>query len=82
MADYPDIYADGFSLTVGPFGITLTLTRTEPTLEAGPHQDAALIVGRVRLSQALARAITDGFAQLVAASAQAQQIQTVSDKKH
>jgi hypothetical protein len=82
MADYPDIYADGFSLTAGPFGVTLTLTRTEPSLEAGPHQEPGVIVGRVRLSQALARAIIDGFAQVVAASAQAQQIQTVSDKRH
>lgn len=79
MADYPDIYADGFSLTAGPFGITLTLTRTEPTLEPGPHQDAGEIVGRVRLSPNLAKAIIDAFAQVSAANAQ---VQTVSDKKH
>ncbi len=79
MADYPDIYADGFSLTAGPFGVTLTLTRTQPTTEPGPHQDAGEIVGRVRLSPALAKAIADGFGQVVTASAQ---VQTVSDKKH
>ncbi len=81
MADYPDIYADGFSLTAGPFGVTLTLTRTEPTLEPGPHQEAGQIVGRVRLSQPLARAIMDGFAQLSAAAATAQ-MQTVGDQRH
>lgn len=79
MADYPDIYADGFSLTAGPFGITLTLTRTEPTLAPGPHQDPGQIVGRVRMSQPLARAIMDAFAQVSAAAANAQ-VQTVSDK--
>ncbi len=81
MADYPDIYADGFSLTAGPFGVTLTLTRTEPTLEPGAHQDAGQIVGRVRISQPLARAIVEGFAQVAAAAAGAQ-MQTVSDKQN
>lgn len=79
MADYPDIYADGFSLTAGPFGVTLTLTRTEPTLEPGPHQEVGEIVARVRLSQGLAKAIVDGFGQIATASAQ---VQTVSDTKH
>lgn len=79
MADYPDIYADGFSLTAGPFGVTLTLTRTEPTTEPGPHEEQGQIVGRVRLSPALAKAIADAFGQVATASAQ---VQTVSDKKH
>jgi len=81
MADYPDIYADGFSLTAGPFGVTLTLTRSDPTLEPGPHQDVSEIVARVRLSQPLARAIVEGFTQVSAAAAGAQ-IRTVSDKKN
>jgi len=80
MADYPDIYADGFSLTASPFGITLTLTRTEPTLEPGPHQEAGEIVGRVRMSQALTKAIVDGFGQIAAASAQMQTVTT--ETKH
>lgn len=79
MADYPDIYADGFSLTAGPFGVTLTLTRTEPTTEPGPHQETGEIVGRVRLSPALARAIVEGFGQVATASAQ---VQTVTGQKH
>ena len=73
MADYPDIYADGFTLTAGTFGVTLTLTRSQPTGEAGPHEDPTEIVARVRLSTALAKAITDGFAQVAAAVAQGQQ---------
>lgn len=80
MADYPDIYADGFGLTAGPFGVTLTLTRTQPTMEPGPHQDVGEIVGRVRLSPALAKAIMDGFGQIATASAQIQTI--VGDTKH
>ena len=79
MADHPDIYADGFSLTAGPFGVTLTLTRTEPSLEPGPHQEVGAIVGRVRLSPTLAKAIVDAFGQIATASAQ---VQTVSDKRH
>ena len=35
MADFPDIYADGFSVSAGRFGVTLTLTRSEPTGEPG-----------------------------------------------
>ena len=48
MADYPDIYADGFSVTAGRFGVTLTLTRSEPTGESGTHEDPREVVGRVR----------------------------------
>lgn len=80
MADYPDIYADGFSLTAGPFGVTMTLNRSMPTGEPGPHQEPVEIVARIRLSVALAKAISDAFAEVSAASAQA--VQTVSDKKH
>jgi hypothetical protein len=79
MADPPDIYADGFGLTAGPFGVTLTLHRSMPTGEAGPHQDPVEIVARIRLSAALARAIADAFAQASAASSQ---VQAGADKKH
>ena len=51
MTDYPDLYADGFSLTAGPFGVTVTLHRSDPTGEAGPHQDPNVVVGRVRFSR-------------------------------
>ncbi len=78
MADYPDIYADGFSVTAGPFGVTLTLVRSQPTGEPGPHQEPSEIVARIRLSPALARKIADVFAQV--ATAAVQTTQTVSGK--
>lgn len=67
--EYPDIFADGFSLTAGPFGATLTLTRTQPTGEPGHHQDPTEIVGRVRLAPPMAKAIADAFQQLAAQAA-------------
>jgi hypothetical protein len=71
MADHPDVYADGFSITAGPFGVTLTLTKTEPTGEPGPHEEPSVIVARVRCSQALGAAMADALAQMLAAAAQA-----------
>lgn len=67
MADYPDIYADGVAVSTGPFGLTITLQRSEPSTEPGPHIDSSEIVARVRLSPALARvlgqALIDSAAQ-------------------
>lgn len=66
MADIPDIYADGVGVSIGPFGVTITLQRSQPGGEVGvitPDE----VVGRVRLSTALARALarslTDALAQ-------------------
>lgn len=70
MTDVSDVYADGFSLTAGPFGVTLTLTRSEPTGEAGQHQDPNVVVGRVRISRELARVLADQVNQALAASGQ------------
>ncbi len=72
MTDYPDLYADGFSLTAGPFGVTLTLHRSNPTGEPGPQQDPTESVGRVRFSRELARVLADQLNQMLAASAQSQ----------
>lgn len=77
MTDQPDLYGDGFSLTAGPFGVTLTLHRSEPTGEAGPHQDPNVVVGRVRFSRDLARVLAEQLNQLLAISAQTQASSTV-----
>ena len=66
MSDYPDIYADGFSVTAGRFGVTLTLLRSEPTGEPGAHDDPREIVGRVRLSPNLAQAIGEALGNTLA----------------
>ncbi|MEO5918986.1 MAG: hypothetical protein ABIQ17_05440 [Candidatus Limnocylindrales bacterium] len=72
MSDYPDLYADGFSLTAGPFGVTLTLQRSDPTGEAGPHQDPNVVVGRIRISRELSKVLADQLQQMLVASAQSQ----------
>lgn len=70
MSDYPDLYADGFSLTAGPFGVTVTLHRSDPTGESGPHQDPNVVVGRIRFSRELAKVLADQLDQMLLASAQ------------
>ena len=72
MSDYPDLYADGFSLTAGPFGVTVTLQRSDPTGEAGPHQDPNVVVGRIRISRELSKVLADQLQQMLLASAQSQ----------
>jgi hypothetical protein len=73
MADYPDIYADGFSVTAGRFGVTVTLTRSDPTGEAGSHEDPREVVGRVRLSPQLAKAFADALTKTLATASQGTQ---------
>lgn len=68
MADYPDIYADGFSVSAGRFGVTLTLTRSEPTGEPGTHEDPREVVGRVRFSPNLAKAVAEALGKSLAAA--------------
>lgn len=82
MADYADVYADGFSITAGPFGVTLTLTRSQPTGEPGPHEDPTEIVGRVRLSTNLANAIADAFQHVAVAAATQGTQQTKTSVRH
>ena len=73
MTDYPDIYADGFSITAGRFGVTLTLLRSDPTGEPGVHDDPRQIVGRIRLSPNLAKAIAESLGKSLAAAPQTAQ---------
>jgi hypothetical protein len=74
VAKHPDVYADGFSITAGAYGVTLTLTRTQPTGEPGPHEEPTEIVARVRMSRDLGRTLSEALAQMVAAAAQARQV--------
>ena len=70
MPDEPDIYADGFFLTVTPYGCTLTLYRTAPIQEdalAGRH-----VVGCVRLGHLTAQELGVVIAQNVHAVAMAE----------
>lgn len=72
MADYPDIYTDGFAISVSPFGVTLTFQLSQPSLEPGPHVDAGEIVARVRLSPALAQALSQGLNDAISQQANVQ----------
>ncbi len=67
----PDLYADGFSITAGPFGVTITLHLSDPTGEPGPHEEPNLVVGRVRVSRDLARALSDQIGQALTMTGQA-----------
>lgn len=73
MADHPDIYADGVGVGVGPFGLTVTLLLSEPSLDAGAHEAPNVIVGRVRLSHALAKALVQNINEALAQHANVQQ---------
>lgn len=70
MSDHPDIYADGFSITAGPFGVTVTLALSQPTGEPGPHEDPSATIARLRFSRELAQKLAEGLAQMLAASTQ------------
>jgi hypothetical protein len=80
MPDFPDIYADGFSLTCGPNGCTLTLAVSQPTGEPGPHQDPTEVVARIRFGPVIVRALTDALNQSAAAAAQG--VQETKTIKH
>jgi len=58
VAEYPDVYADGFSISAGQFGVTLTLSVSDPTGEPGPHEEPSHPVARIRMSMALAEELT------------------------
>ncbi len=76
MADYPDFYADGISVSIGPFGVTVTFQLSQPSLEPGPHVDAGQIVARARMSPALARALAQGLSDAAAQQAGVQPVET------
>lgn len=78
MGDFPDIYADGFSLTCSPNGCVLTLMATQPTGEPPPHDNP--IVGRVRFGPVITKALTDALNQAVTAAAQG--VQETKTIKH
>lgn len=68
-SEVPDIYTDGINLAAGPFGVTLVLYRSDPPTTGPAEPDPGTIVGRVRLSTALAGALADILRAAVAAEA-------------
>ena len=84
MADYPDIYADNIVISANPYGLTLTLLRSDPGVEPGTEAAPNEIVGRVRLSHDLARTMAELVSRTIAQAAQAAQAahQTSTAVKH
>ena len=76
VADIPDFFADGFSITIGPYGVTVTFQLTQPTLEPGPHVDPGAIVARARMTPALAIALSQALGDVAAQQSNIQQSET------
>jgi hypothetical protein len=60
--DIADLYVDGLSIGVGPFGYTVTFLRSEPTTtDPGEQQVTNLPVIRLRFSRDFARQLRDSM---------------------
>lgn len=59
MPDYPDIYADGVSISASAYGLTLTFTLSEPTGAPGTEASPTRPVGRIRMGAALAAFVAE-----------------------
>jgi hypothetical protein len=70
MADFPDVYAEGFSVTVGPFGCIVTFSHILPTGEPGPHQDPSEPIARIRFSPIVAKGLADTLHSVIATAEQ------------
>lgn len=81
MAVEPDIYADGFSVSAGPFGLTVTLQLSDPSGEPGPRQEPSVNVARIRVSRELAKVLADQISDILTKSAQSG-VQSSSQVKH
>jgi hypothetical protein len=83
MADYPDIYADGFSVTAGPMGVTLTMTLSNPNTQPGRQQNMPVNpVVRLRMSPALADDLSKVLATSMAQAKTMNAQQTGESTKH
>jgi len=67
MADHPDVYADGITITVNPAGFTISFTRSEPATPGVTETASVEIVARVRLARPMAEALRNLLEQALAA---------------
>lgn len=70
MTDYPDIYMDGYSVTVGPFGVTFTFLRSHGPDATGVPTEGSEIVARVRMSRDLAEHLIEATRNTIAQAKQ------------
>ena len=73
MADYPDLYADGLTITINPAGVALTFTRTDPAVPGVDEEARIAISGRVRMSRSVAEAVRDLLTRALTESGQSTQ---------
>ena len=69
MADHPDVYADGLSVSVNPLGVTLSFTRTAPAVPKVSETANVELVVRVRLARTVAEGVRDVMAKALEAGA-------------
>jgi hypothetical protein len=67
MANHPDVYADGLTITVNPAGITVSFTRSEPATPGVTEMASVEIAARVRLARPVAEALRDLLQRALAA---------------
>lgn len=66
MADYPDVYADGITITVNPLGIAVTFTRSDPATPGVTETEGRDIVARARLPRQVAEGLQTVLQQALA----------------
>jgi hypothetical protein len=57
--EFPDIFADGVTVSTGPYGVALTFYLSDPL--GGPGGSPGRTVGRVRVSLRLAEDLSDNI---------------------
>lgn len=83
MADYPDVYADGFMIAAGPMSVTITWTLTDPGTKPGAQgQIPVRPVARIRLSPPLTEDLLQVLSKLVADAKAGTSQQIGSQTKH
>lgn len=66
MPDFPDVYADGAVISASAYGITVTLTVSEPTGKPGMEASPSRTVARIRMSSPLAAFVAETLRQAIA----------------
>lgn len=67
VSEVPDFYIDGYSVNIGPFGVTFTLMRSKID-EAGKPAGSNEVIAHVRLSKELTGHLVEGTRNLLAQS--------------
>ena len=59
MADHPDVYADGVTITINPVGVAITFTRTTPAVPNVTDSAGTEIAATIRLARPVAEGVRD-----------------------